>query len=120
MTMPWSNEIRRLLRAYQRDPTSDTAAALGRAVAHLEGSPGKRSPLQLRTDVGSKTMVELVTDEYRILFSYGTPVAYIVEATGHAYRTDERWSRTTQSHITRWLAGRVAVTVPQSDISGLL
>jgi hypothetical protein len=53
-----------------------------------------------------------------ILFSYATPVAAQL-GTGGFVRTDKRWSVTTSKHITQWLQGANARTVPQSDLDSL-
>ncbi len=40
----------------------------------------------------------------RILFSYKTPVAVLLNEDGnfHQYKTNKKWSRTTSRHITQW------------------
>jgi hypothetical protein len=53
-----------------------------------------------------------------ILYSYSTPVAAQL-GTGGFVRTDKRWSVTTSKHITQWLEGAHARTVPQADIDSL-
>lgn len=53
-----------------------------------------------------------------IFFSYDEPVAAVID--GDLIRTDKRWSATTQRHISQWLNGRTAQTVPQSEMDNLL
>ena len=40
----------------------------------------------------------------KVLFSYKTPVACLVNANGvwHQYKTDKKWSNTTTRHINNW------------------
>lgn len=46
---------------------------------------------------------ELKLNDYIVLFSYKTPVAYQSRKTGRYFVTDKKWSRTTSKHITQWL-----------------
>ena len=55
-------------------------------------------------------MTELRLGDYRILFSYQTPVAMLQEDhTGilGAYKTSKFWSTTTSRHINKWFNERV-------------
>lgn len=54
--------------------------------------------------VGSN-MTELEMGGVKILFSYKTPVAAIVDTSEgpKAYQTETKWSPTTSRHITKWL-----------------
>jgi hypothetical protein len=51
-----------------------------------------------------------------VFFSYQTPVAAQL-AQGGFVRTAEHYSVTTSRHINQWLDGRIAATVPQSEIN---
>lgn len=53
----------------------------------------------------SKNRTEIETEDYRILFSYRTPVAYYDKKLGKYFKTIARWSNTTSRHITQWYAG---------------
>ncbi len=60
-------------------------------------------------------MTELEIDcGKRVLFSYKTPVAAIIE--GKLYRTSTKWSQTTTRHINKYLAllDGVEEEMPQS------
>lgn len=48
-------------------------------------------------------MTELVLDEWRVLFSYRTPVAAQKRATKEYYKTQQKWSVTTTRHINKWI-----------------
>ena len=63
-------------------------------------------------------MTELhLNDGTIVLFSYETPVAARTDL--GFVRTEERFSVTTSKHITQWLNGRSALSVPQRDIVAL-
>lgn len=53
-----------------------------------------------------------------VLFSYQTPVA-AQRAEGGFIRTDVNYSRTTTRHINKWLDGRRALMVPQSELDDI-
>lgn len=57
------------------------------------------------TPLGSN-MNEVETDDYRILFSYRTPVAYYDKKLDKYFKTTIKWSHTTSRHINRWHAGQ--------------
>ena len=64
-------------------------------------------------------MTELHTNNGNvILFSYQTPVAAMIRGEGYV-RTEQKYSVTTSKHITQWLDGVNAKTVPQSEIDAL-
>lgn len=65
----------------------------------------------------NKTELHL-NDGTIILFSYETPVAACL-GTGGFIRTDKKYSVTTSKHITQWLNGANAETVPQSELDVL-
>lgn len=44
------------------------------------------------------------SDGSKALMSYETRVAYVTAA-GLFYRTEKKWSTTTQRHISKWMAG---------------
>lgn len=54
-----------------------------------------------------------------IFFSYETPVA-AQKAEGGFIKTDKKFSVTTSKHITQWLDGRNAETVPQSVLDAMV
>lgn len=56
------------------------------------------------TPLGSN-INEVETDDYRILFSYRTPVAYYDKRLGKYFKTIARWSNTTSRHISKWHKG---------------
>lgn len=58
--------------------------------------------MKLKPQGANATEVQL-TPDVTVLFSYQTPVACHVAGIGYA-RTDIAHSRTTQKHITQWLA----------------
>ena len=69
-------------------------------------------------NIGSN-MTELETTAgATVLFSYSTPVAACVPGKGFV-RTAEHYSVTTSKHINKWLDGRNASTVPQSELDAL-
>jgi hypothetical protein len=67
-------------------------------------------------------MTELEIGEYKVLFSYQTPVAAL--HIGHfpgLFKTEKKWSATTTRHISKWLDGRSDVfTKPQSFFDSLI
>jgi hypothetical protein len=66
----------------------------------------------------NKTQLTIEKDGHKteILFSYQTPVAarVIDECGASWYRTDCRWSRTTERHINSWVPKNFAEYKPQS------
>ncbi len=56
-------------------------------------------------------------DKTTILFSYKTPVA--ANISGKFYKTEQKWSRTTSKHISRWLGDVAAEIKPQSFFDNL-
>lgn len=63
---------------------------------------------------------ELHLQDYVILFSYETPVAYLHRGSGKYYRTSKKWSRTTSKHINQWLGGVSAEEVGQDNLDQLI
>lgn len=63
---------------------------------------------------------EVNTDQYSILVSYQTPVAYLDKSGTGFFRTSKKWSVTTSKHINQWLDGAKSQTVDQSVLDGLL
>lgn len=64
-------------------------------------------------------MTELtLKDGTRVLFSYQTPVAAVQDSL--FYRTQEKWSVTTNRHINKWLQGTLAQVKPQSFFDNLV
>lgn len=47
-------------------------------------------------------MTELKLNDYLVLFSYRTPVAFVDRRTKMGYMTSKKWSRTTTRHISTW------------------
>jgi hypothetical protein len=69
-------------------------------------------------NVGSN-MTELdLTGGNTVLFSYETPVA--ASTPDGFVRTDKHHSPTTSRHINKWLEGREAKTVPQSELDDMV
>jgi len=66
----------------------------------------------------SKTLLVLPSGA-EAFFSYDTPVAFQMHS-GEIFKTKEYYSRTTSKHITQYLNGREAETVPQSFINQLV
>jgi hypothetical protein len=54
-------------------------------------------------------------DGVRVLYSYDTPVAAL-SSMGCYVKTDRWFSRTTSAHISRWLDGSAARTIPHDEI----
>lgn len=50
-----------------------------------------------------QNMNEVETAEYKILFSYKTPVAVILND-GTSFKTAKKWSQTTTRHINSWFS----------------
>ena len=70
----------------------------------------------------ASNMTELELNDYTILFSYQTPVAYHRSGVGF-FRTGKKWSATTSRHINKWLAhhGAISATeVPQGELDSLV
>ena len=66
-------------------------------------------------------LCELTTRGFRILFSYGVPVAGESRAFGIMYRTNcEHLTRSMKRHITRWLEGREAKLLDQNILESAL
>jgi hypothetical protein len=57
-------------------------------------------------------------DGTKVLFSYKTPVAAIVNGT--YVRTSKKWSRTTSKHINKWLDGINAEEAEQQFFDTLI
>ena len=53
-------------------------------------------------------MAELEIGDTKVLFSYNIPVAALID--GLYYKTDKRYSNTTQRHINQWLRDSVGVS----------
>ncbi len=66
----------------------------------------------------ASNMTEVSINNGRILFSYSTPVAAVLD--GAWYRTDKRWSVTTSRHINKWLDGIPAERRAQSFFDSLV
>ena len=64
------------------------------------------------------TVIE--TDDYVVLVSYTTPVAFKVKGVETYYRTSTKHSVTTTKHINKFLDGRDAEEVSQSEVNYVL
>lgn len=58
--------------------------------------------LKLNPIASNVTELELVNGY--VLFSYQTPVAFMMKSTGEIYKTTKKWSVTTSRHINKWLS----------------
>lgn len=67
------------------------------------------------------TEIEL-SEGNRVLFSYYTPVAhtYLTPEGRVYYRTETKWSNTTQKHINSWLPKNLAEDRPQEYFDNLM
>lgn len=74
--------------------------------------------MKLNPIAANQTVLELESGT-EILFSYKTPVAAFIPGRGYI-KTDCRWSVTTSKHITQYLAGAKAETVPQAELDSML
>jgi hypothetical protein len=67
----------------------------------------------------ASNMTEATVNNITLLYSYETPVAGYDDA--GAFRTDEKFSRTTSKHINQYLGGAdVGRVIPQVDIEGMV
>lgn len=66
--------------------------------------------------IGSN-MTEIETTDKRVLVSYSTPVAAVVD--GKTYKTSTKWSSTTSRHISKWGA-KDAEEKPQEFFDNLI
>lgn len=64
-------------------------------------------------------ITEVRYGENYVLFSYQEAVAYS-DKTGACFKTSKKWSKTTSSHISKWLNGRQASEVSQHVIDQLV
>ena len=79
--------------------------------------------MNLKPIASNMTELEL-SNGTRVLFSYQTPVAALVnegENKWHQYKTDKEWSKTTTRHINKWnpLGGAYGVQA-QAYFDGLV
>lgn len=66
---------------------------------------------------------ELKLNDYIVLFSYKTPVAYFDRRIGEYYKTSKKWSKITSKHINQWLVDKYAnepKEVSQEILDGLV
>ena len=68
---------------------------------------------------GTNFTVIKLSEEVTVLFSYTTPVAAHVSGRGYI-RTDRHYSRTTSTHIGKWLDGAKAQTFPHEEFEKLV
>jgi hypothetical protein len=67
----------------------------------------------------ASNMTEATVNNITLLYSYETPVAGYDDQ--GAFRTDEKFSRTTSKHINQYLGGAdVGRVIPQVDIEGMV
>lgn len=97
-----------------------TAKMLPSLRAAFDKTAETKKEAMLQLNPIGPNMTEVETDEVIVLFSYSTPVAYEDKASGQCYRTSERFSTTTSRHINKWLEGREAQEVDQSQLEGLV
>jgi len=76
--------------------------------------------LRVMKGKGKTATTVIETDEYLVLVSYETPVAYELKETGACYRTSTKYSATTSRHINQFLDGRTATEVSQETVSNIL
>jgi len=91
--------FRRIRRAVARRPDVDDPSALA---AWIKRKYYGSNPALTGVRVVGSNMVEVTHGDATILFSYKTPVAAFVEGHG-MFATDKFWSRTTSTHIGKWL-----------------
>lgn len=63
---------------------------------------------------------EVTFGNFKVFFSYKTPVAAYNDLVGEHYRTAKFWSKTTSRHINKWLDGVKAKERPQEFFDTLL
>jgi hypothetical protein len=72
----------------------------------------------------ASNMTELELADWRILFSYRTPVAAQNQHTKEYYKTQTKWSATTTRHINKWIPSDGVRTVvfvnPQEFFDNLI
>ena len=67
----------------------------------------------------ASNMTEATVNNITLLYSYETPVAGYDDQ--GAFRTDEKFSRTTRKNINQYLGGAdVGRVIPQADIEGMV
>ena len=67
----------------------------------------------------ASNMTEATVNNITLLYSYETPVAGYDDQ--GAFRTDEKFSRTTSKHINQYLGGAdVGRVISQADIAGMV
>ena len=67
----------------------------------------------------ASNMTEATVNNITLLYSYETPVAGYDDQ--GAFRTDEKFSRTTSKHINKYLGGKdVGRVISQADIEGMV
>jgi len=116
-------ELRRLAKRASADGTTYALSALGREYLRVTASDPE--PFRMRLRMLGSNQTELETTNHRILFSYETPVAFVVKSTLRWFRSKgqdngTKWGRTTMKHINRWVEGTDEDIVLQSEIEGLL
>jgi len=67
-------------------------------------------------------MTELDLGDWKVLFSYRTPVAckWTNGSVYEFFKTEKKWSQTTTRHINTWLGGNAAAFKPQEYFDGLI
>jgi hypothetical protein len=76
--------------------------------------------IHMQVEAIGSNMTQVETENYIILVSYKTVVAYENKQTGELFRTDKKWSTTTSKHINKWLDGRFAYGIPQEALDKIL
>jgi hypothetical protein len=60
-------------------------------------------PVNMMVKYGNNEL-EMIYNDFRLFFSYATPVAACDPETKTVYITDTKYSRTTSKHINRWIS----------------
>jgi hypothetical protein len=71
------------------------------------------------TPLGPNTTELDLADGSTVMFSYKTPVAAYVMGRGFI-QSEQHYSATTTRHLRKWLDGRDAETVPQTELDRLV
>lgn len=71
------------------------------------------------TSLGANQTLLKLNGDIEVLFSYNTPVAGHISGVGYI-KTEKKWSKTTSSHINKYLDGCSAEVKPQSFFDDLV
>jgi hypothetical protein len=73
----------------------------------------------MKLKVLGANQTQVTTADRILFFSYETPVAMFDNTSASYFRTEKRYSTTTESHINHWLNGMDAEKLPQSVFDNL-